>query len=129
MNKLRGTLNVCVAGPWFWRSSQGDVEDIGILTNGLCITEDLGIKLENVAEHLGSAKRITVDKDNTTIAEGGGDSSKIAVASPDPSSDRRDDSDYDREKLQERLAVGWWCCCHPRWWRNGNRNEGKEGSS
>ena len=107
VNKLRGTLNVCaVKAPGFGDRRKAMLEDIAILTNGLCITEDLGIKLENVKlEHLGSAKRITVDKDNTTIVEGGGDSSKIAGR---VNQIRRQieetTSDYDREKLQERLA-------------------------
>ncbi|NLG13363.1 MAG: chaperonin GroEL, partial [Lentisphaerae bacterium] len=102
-----GTLNVCaVKAPGFGDRRKAMLEDIAILTNGLCITEDLGIKLENVKlEHLGSAKRITVDKDNTTIVEGGGDSSKIAGR---VNQIRRQieetTSDYDREKLQERLA-------------------------
>ncbi|MBR5839169.1 MAG: chaperonin GroEL, partial [Victivallales bacterium] len=80
VNKLRGTLNVCaVKAPGFGDRRKAMLEDIAILTGGICITEDLGIKLENVTlDQLGRAKRVTVDKDNTTIVEGSGDSSKIA---------------------------------------------------
>ena len=82
------------------------LEDIAILTGGICITEDLGIKLENVTlDQLGRAKRVTVDKDNTTIVEGSGDSSKIAGrVNQIRHQIEETTSDYDREKLQERLA-------------------------
>ncbi len=107
VNKIRGTLNVCaVKAPGFGDRRKAMLEDIAILTGGNCITEDLGIKLENVKlEDLGKAKSIVIDKENTTIVEGGGDSSKIAAR---VGQIRRQidetTSDYDREKLQERLA-------------------------
>ncbi|HCN07665.1 MAG TPA: chaperonin GroEL, partial [Lentisphaeria bacterium] len=80
VNKLRGTLNICaVKAPGFGDRRKAMLEDIAILTGGTCITEDLGIKLENVAvDQLGSAKRLTIDKDNTVIVEGGGTQKEIA---------------------------------------------------
>ena len=107
VNKLRGTLNVCaVKAPGFGDRRKAMLEDIAILTGGICITEDLGIKLENVTlDQLGRAKRVTVDKDNTTIVEGCGDSSKIAGrVNQIRHQIEETTSDYDREKLQERLA-------------------------
>src|SRR5471030_3032578 len=107
VNKLRGTLSVCgVKAPGFGDRRKAMMEDIAVLTGGKFLTEDLGIKLENVSiDDLGKAKRITVDKENTTIVEGGGKSSDIAGR---VSQIRRQieetTSDYDREKLQERLA-------------------------
>jgi len=107
VNKLRGTLNVCaVKAPGFGDRRKAMLEDIAILTGGVCITEDLGIKLESIKlEQLGKAKRITIDKENTTIVEGGGETSQIAGR---VNQIRRQieetTSDYDREKLQERLA-------------------------
>jgi chaperonin GroEL len=107
VNKIRGTLNVCaVKAPGFGDRRKAMLEDIAILTGGKCITEDLGIKLENVKlEDLGKAKNIVVDKENTTIVEGGGEASKIAarVGLIKRQIDETT-SDYDREKLQERLA-------------------------
>ena len=107
VNILRGTLNVCaVKAPGFGDRRKAMLEDIAILTGGICITEDLGIKLENVTlDQLGRAKRVTVDKDNTTIVEGSGDSSKIAGrVNQIRHQIEETTSDYDREKLQERLA-------------------------
>src|SRR5665213_4533590 len=107
VNKIRGTLNVCaVKAPGFGDRRKSMLEDIAILTGGRCLTEDLGIKLENVTvSDLGRAKRITVDKENTTIVEGGGKSSDIQgrVKQIRRQIDETT-SDYDREKLQERLA-------------------------
>ena len=107
VNKIRGTLNVCaVKAPGFGDRRKAMLEDIAILTGGRCLTEDLGIKLENVTiSDLGKAKRITVDKDDTTIVEGGGKSSDIQgrVKQIRRQIDETT-SDYDREKLQERLA-------------------------
>ena len=107
VNKIRGTLNVCaVKAPGFGDRRKSMLEDIAILTGGRCLTEDLGIKLENVTiSDLGKAKRITVDKDNTTIVEGSGKSSDIQgrVKQIRRQIDETT-SDYDREKLQERLA-------------------------
>jgi chaperonin GroEL len=107
VNKIRGTLNVCaVKAPGFGDRRKAMLEDIAILTGGRCLTEDLGIKLENVTvSDLGKAKRITVDKENTTIVEGGGKASDIQgrVKQIRRQIDETT-SDYDREKLQERLA-------------------------
>ena len=107
VNKLRGTLSVCaVKAPGFGDRRKAMLEDIAILTNGRCITEDLGIKLENVElADLGRAKRITVSKENTTIVEGAGKSSAIqARVKQLRQAIEETTSDYDREKLQERLA-------------------------
>ena len=107
VNKLRGTLNVCaVKAPGFGDRRKAMPQAIAILTGGLCITADLGIKLENVTiDQLGKAKRVTVDKENTTIVEGYGESSKIAGRVRQIKTQIEETtSDYDREKLQERLA-------------------------
>ena len=107
VNKLRGTLSACaVKAPGFGDRRKSMLEDIAILTGGKLISEDLGIKLETVKlEDLGRAKRVTVDKDNTTIVEGVGKStdiqSRIALIKRQIEDTT---SDYDREKLQERLA-------------------------
>jgi len=107
VNKLRGTLNVCaVKAPGFGDRRKAMLEDIAVLTGGQVISEDIGIKLENVTlQDLGQAKSITVDKDNTTIVDGNGSREdlegrvKMIRAQVEETS-----SDYDREKLQERLA-------------------------
>jgi chaperonin GroEL len=107
VNKLRGTLQVAaVKAPGFGDRRKAMLEDIAILTGGKAITEDLGIKLENVKlDDLGRAKKITVDKDNTTIVEGGGKSAEIEGRVKQIRTQIEDTtSDYDREKLQERLA-------------------------
>ena len=107
VNKLRGTLNVCaVKAPGFGDRRKAMLEDIAILTGGRCITEDLGIKLENIqVEDLGQAKSIVVDKENTTIVEGSGKSSDIqGRVGQIRRQIEETTSDYDREKLQERLA-------------------------
>src|SRR5438046_2213965 len=107
VNKLRGTLQVCaVKAPGFGDRRKAMLEDIAVLTGGKLISEDLGIKLENVKlEDLGRAKRVTIDKENTTIVEGEG---KKADIQGRVAQIRRQieatTSDYDREKLQERLA-------------------------
>jgi chaperonin GroEL len=107
VNKLRGTLHVCaVKAPGFGDRRKEMLKDIAILTGGQAVTEDLGLKLEGLTlKDLGRAKRITIDKDNTTIVEGGGKKAdiegrvkQIRVQIEDTT------SDYDREKLQERLA-------------------------
>ena len=107
VNKLRGTLNVAaVKAPGFGDRRKAMLEDIAILTGGQVISEDIGIKLENVKlTDLGRAKRVTIDKDNTTIVEGYGDPKKIEgrVKQIKAQIDETT-SDYDREKLQERLA-------------------------
>jgi chaperonin GroEL len=107
VNKLRGVLNVCaVKAPGFGDRRKAMLEDIAILTGGRCITEDLGIKLENLSvEDLGRAKSVVVDKENTTIVEGGGKSSEIqGRVNQIRRQIEETTSDYDREKLQERLA-------------------------
>jgi chaperonin GroEL len=107
VNKLRGTLNVCaVKAPGFGDRRKAMCEDIAILTGGKFISEDLGIKLESLnLEDLGRAKNITVDKENTTIVEGGGKSSEIqGRVNQIRRQIEETTSDYDREKLQERLA-------------------------
>jgi chaperonin GroEL len=107
VNKLRGTLNVCaVKAPGFGDRRKAMMEDIAVLTGGRCITEELGIKLENVTlEDLGRAKSIVVDKENTTIVEGTGKSSEIqGRVNQIRRQIEETTSDYDREKLQERLA-------------------------
>jgi chaperonin GroEL len=107
VNKLRGTLNVAaVKAPGFGDRRKSMLEDIGILTGGKAIMEETGIKLEGVrVEDLGKAKRVTIDKDNTTIIEGAG-SSKAIEGRVKQLRTQIDEttSDYDREKLQERLA-------------------------
>jgi chaperonin GroEL len=107
INKLRGSLPVCaVKAPGFGDRRKAMLEDIAILTGGQCITEDLGIKLENVTlDQLGSAKRLTVDKDTTVIVEGKGAQEAIMGRIKLIKAQIEDTtSDYDREKLQERLA-------------------------
>ena len=107
VNKLRGTLNVAaVKAPGFGDRRKSMLEDIAILTGGQMLSEELGLKLENVKlTDLGRAKRVTIDKDNTTIVEGYGDPKKIEgrVKQIKAQIDETT-SDYDREKLQERLA-------------------------
>jgi chaperonin GroEL len=107
VNKLRGTLNVAaVKAPGFGDRRKAMLEDIATLTGGKAITEDLGIKLEGVKiEDLGTAKRVTIDKDNTTIIDGGGEDAKIEGRVKEIRAQvEKTTSDYDREKLQERLA-------------------------
>ncbi|MGD0088197.1 MAG: chaperonin GroEL [Verrucomicrobiota bacterium] len=107
VNKLRGTLNVCaVKAPGFGDRRKSMMEDIAVLTGGKFISEDLGIKLESIElTDLGRAKSIVVDKENTTIVEGGGKSSDIqGRVNQIRRQIEETTSDYDREKLQERLA-------------------------
>ena len=107
VNKLRGTLQcAAVKAPGFGDRRKAMLEDIATLTGGKAITEDLGIKLENVkVEDLGRAKKVTIDKDNTTIVEGAGKASEIEGRIKQIRTQIADTtSDYDREKLQERLA-------------------------
>jgi chaperonin GroL len=107
VNKIRGTLNVvAVKAPGFGDRRKAMMEDIAVLTQGKFITEDLGIKLENVdLSYVGRAKRIVITKDDTTIVEGAGEQAAIQgrIAQIKAQIDKSD-SDYDREKLQERLA-------------------------
>src|SRR6266852_664756 len=107
VNKLRSTLNVAaVKAPGFGDRRKAMLEDLAILTGGQVISEDLGLKLENVKlTDLGRAKRVTIDKDNTTIVEGHGDKKKIDARTKQVKAQIEETtSDYDREKLQERLA-------------------------
>jgi len=107
VNKLRGTLQAAaVKAPGFGDRRKAMLEDIAILSGGRAITEDLGIKLENIKmEDLGKAKKVTIDKDNTTIVEGAGTSAAIEGRVRQIRTQVEDTtSDYDREKLQERLA-------------------------
>jgi chaperonin GroEL len=107
VNKLRGTLQcAAVKAPGFGDRRKAMLEDIAILTGGKAITEDLGLKLENVKiEELGSAKKVTIDKDNTTIVAGAGKASEIEGRIKQLRVQIEETtSDYDREKLQERLA-------------------------
>jgi chaperonin GroEL len=107
VNKLRGTLHVCaVKAPGFGDRRKEMLKDIATLTGGQALTEDLGLKLENVTlKDLGRAKRITIDKDNTTVIEGAGKKGEIEGRVKQIRAQIEDTtSDYDREKLQERLA-------------------------
>jgi chaperonin GroEL len=107
VNKLRGTLHVCaVKAPGFGDRRKEMLKDIATLTGGQAVTEDLGLKLENLTlKELGRAKRITVDKDNTTIVDGAGKKPEIEARMKQIRAQIEDtSSDYDREKLQERLA-------------------------
>jgi chaperonin GroEL len=107
VNKLRGTINVAaVKAPGYGDRRKALLEDIAVLTGGKVISEDLGIKLENVKiEDLGRAKKVTIDKDNTTIIDGAGDTDALRARVKTLKAQIEDtSSDYDREKLQERLA-------------------------
>jgi chaperonin GroEL len=107
VNRLRGTINVAaVKAPGFGDRRKAMLEDIAILTGGKVISEDLGIKLENVKlEDLGTARRVTIDKENTTIIDGGGETKDLQGRVRTLKTQLEDStSDYDREKLQERLA-------------------------
>jgi chaperonin GroEL len=107
VNKLRGTIHAAaVKAPGYGDRRKAMLEDIAILTNGKAITEDLGLKLENMKmEDLGEAKKVTINKDNTTIVEGAGSPASIAGRVKQLRTQVEDTtSDYDREKLQERLA-------------------------
>ncbi|MDA8053314.1 MAG: chaperonin GroEL [Deltaproteobacteria bacterium] len=107
VNKLRGTLNCCaVKAPGFGDRRKAMLEDIAVLTGGQVISEDIGVKLESITlKDLGRAKRITVDKDNTTVIDGGGSKADIEKRVKQIRAQVEEStSDYDKEKLQERLA-------------------------
>ncbi|HEY6219061.1 MAG TPA: chaperonin GroEL [Gemmatimonadaceae bacterium] len=107
VNKLRGTIKAAaVKAPGYGDRRKAMLEDIAVLTNGKAITEDLGLKLENITiDDLGQAKKVTIDKNNTTIVEGAGHAASIAARVKQLRAQVEDTtSDYDREKLQERLA-------------------------
>ena len=132
VNKLRGTLQVCaVKAPGFGDRRKAMLQDIAVLTGGQAVTEDLGLKLENLTlADLGRAKRITVDKDNTTIIEGAGKKDDIEARVKQIRREIEETtSDYDREKLQERLAklVGGVAVIQRRRGDRG-RDEGEEGA-
>src|SRR5512139_2704971 len=107
VNKLRGTLRVCaVKAPGFGDRRKAMLEDIAVLTGGTVISEEKGFKLENAQlSYLGTAKRVTIDKDNTTIVDGAGEDDKIQGRVKEiQAAIEKSTSDYDKEKLQERLA-------------------------
>jgi chaperonin GroEL len=107
VNKLRGTLRVCaVKAPGFGDRRKAMLQDVSVLTGGQVISEELGLKLENATvQDLGRAKRIVIDKDNTTVVDGAGDADQIKGRINEiKSAIEKSTSDYDREKLQERLA-------------------------
>ena len=107
VNKLRGVLNICaVKAPGFGDRRKALLGDIAVLTNGMMISEDLGIKLEKLTlEHLGKAKTVSVDKDTTTIIQGAGETKDVQKRIQQIRNQIEEtDSEYDREKLQERLA-------------------------
>ena len=107
VNKLRGTLRVCaVKAPGFGDRRKAMLQDVAVLTNGQVISEEVGFKLENtVVTDLGKAKRIVIDKDDTTIIDGGGENDKIQGRIKEiKAAIEKTTSDYDKEKLQERLA-------------------------
>ncbi|MCL0033890.1 chaperonin GroEL [Thermodesulfovibrionales bacterium] len=107
VNKLRGTLQICaVKAPGFGDRRKAMLEDVAILTGGTVISEDIGLKLENIKiNDLGKARKVTIDKDNTTIVEGAGDHAAIqGRAKQIRAQIEETTSDYDKEKLQERLA-------------------------
>ncbi len=107
VNKIRGTFQCCaVKAPGYGDRRKEMLEDIAVLTGGKAVTEDLGIKLENIRlEDLGRAKKVTVDKENTTIVEGEGKQSEVSARIAQIKKQiEESDSDYDKEKLQERLA-------------------------
>ena len=107
VNRLKGVLNVAaVKAPGFGDRRKAILQDIAVLTGGQCISEDLGIKLESVTlEQLGTARKIRITKDDTTIIEGAGKKADItARAESIRSQIEKSTSDYDKEKLQERLA-------------------------
>ena len=114
MNKLRGTFNaVAVKAPGFGDRRKAMLEDIAILTGGEVITEELGFDLKSATiESLGRASKVVVTKENTTIVEGAGESAEIASRVGQIRAQVEETtSDFDREKLQERLAkLSWWCC-------------------
>ena len=131
VNKLRGTLRVAsVKAPGFGDRRTAMLEDLSVLSGGRVISEDAGLKLENTTlDDLGQAKRIVIDKDNTTVIEGAGKQADIKgrVSQIRMQIDETT-SDYDREKLQERLAkLAGGCGRHQRRCRDRNGDEGKEG--
>ena len=130
VNKLRGGLKVAaVKAPGFGDRRKAMLEDIAILTGGQLISEDLGIKLESIdISMLGSAKRVRIDKEDTTVIDGAGESSQIEGRCTQIRAQVEEtSSDYDREKLQERpRKTCWWCRCHSCRWRDRGRSQGAQ---
>ena len=131
VNQIRGTLKSCaVKAPGFGDRRKAMLQDIAELTGAQMIAEELGVTLEHaVLEQLGRAKRIVVDKDNTTIIGGAGDRKRIDGRIEQIRREiEKTTSDYDKEKLQERLAkLVRRRCGDPGWCSRGSRNEGQEG--
>ena len=131
VNKLRGGLKVAaVKAPGFGDRRKAMLEDIAIVTGGQVISEDIGIKLENVKlDMLGKAKTVKIDKDNTTIIDGAGQKKDIlSRVAQIKAQIEETTSDYDKEKLQERLAkLAGGRCGDPRRRRHGSRGEGAQG--
>ena len=131
VNKLRGTLKVAaVKAPGFGDRRKAMLEDIAILTGGQMISEELGIKLESInVKDLGSAKRIVIDKDNTTIVDGAGDKKEIeGTGKADQNADRRDNLRLRQGKTPGKACeAGWRRCRHQRRRSNRIRDEREEG--
>ena len=118
LTSLEVVKNSCVKAPGFGDRRKAMLEDIAILTKGDLISEDLGIKLDNVTlEMLGTAKRVEVTKEETTIIDGAGIKDDISARCNQIRAQIEETtSDYDKEKLQERLAkLSWWSCCYQSW--------------
>ena len=131
VNNIRGILKTtAVKAPGFGDRRKAMLEDIAILTGGTVISEETGMSLEKAGlAELGQAKRIEVGKENTTIIDGAGDSKSIEARVKQIRVQIEEaTSDYDREKLQERVAAGRRRCRDSRRCRHRSRNEGKEGS-
>jgi chaperonin GroEL len=132
VNRLRGVLNVAaVKAPGFGDRRKAMLEDMAVLTNGQLITEDAGLKLENAKlEMLGTARRITINKDTTTIVAEGNEAACWRSLRADQEADGRN-----RLHLRQRKAArtsgqtGWWCCCCESWRSDRNRDEGQKTSS
>jgi chaperonin GroEL len=128
VNKLRGGLKIAaVKAPGFGDRRKAMLEDVAILTKGQLVSEDIGIELENVTlAMLGTAKRVLITKDDTTIIEGAGDKKDIEARCNQIREQAKDtNSDYDREKIARTPGqIGWWGCGDSRWWRYRSRGEG-----
>ena len=133
VNKIRGTLKcAAVKAPGFGDRRKAMLEDIAILTGGQVVSEDMGMKLEDLTLHnLGQAKSIVIDKDNTTIVDGAGDKENIKDASTRfAHKSRRPPQITIVRSCKSALGqIGWWCCSHQRRCCYRNRDEGEEGSS
>jgi chaperonin GroEL len=127
VNKLRGGLKIAaVKAPGFGDRRKAMLEDIAILTGGQVISEDLGIKLENVTlDMLGTAEKVSITKETTTIVDGAGSKDDInGRVGQIKAQIEETTSDYDREKAARASGeTRWRCCCDPRWRRDRNRSE------